>query len=98
MDWKYRTVGALVCALLLFVAPAAFAQPSAETGYSTPTGDVQQQLGGASDTARLNTVVVENRGGSLPFTGLDVGLAGAAGGFLLAIGLAARRLSRSEIS
>ena len=95
MHFKHRSIGAAVCALLLFAAPAASAQTSAQPGYSTPAGNVQQQVGGGHDAPSPNTV--ENRGGSLPFTGLDLGLVGAAGGFLLAVGFAVRRLSRSEI-
>jgi len=94
MRSKHPTVGAAVCALLLFAAPAASAQTSAQSGYSTPAGNVQQRVGGGHDAPRPDTV--ENRGGSLPFTGLDLGLVGAAGGFLLAVGFAVRRLSRSE--
>jgi hypothetical protein len=97
MNSKHPTVCAVVCALLLFAAPAASAQTSAQSGYSTPAGDVQHKVRGAHDPRRSNAVVVENRGGSLPFTGLDLGLVGAAGGVLLGLGFAIRRLSRSEI-
>jgi hypothetical protein len=99
MNCKHPAVGAaVVCALLLFAAPAALAQTSARSGYSTPAGNVQQQLGGADDARRPNTVVVQGGGASLPFSGLDLGLVGAAGGVLLALGFAVRRLSRSVIS
>jgi len=94
MHWKYPALGALVCALLLFAAPAAFAQTSAQSGYSTPAGNVQQQLGGANDAPRPSKVA-QNRGGTLPFTGLDLGLVARAASALLAIALAARRLSGS---
>ena len=95
---KHPAVGAAVCALLLFAAPAASAETSAQPGYSTPAGNIQQQVGGGHDAPRPRTAPVESRGGSLPFTGLDLGLVGAAGGVLLAAGFAVRRLSRSGIS
>jgi hypothetical protein len=99
MNWKHPAVGAVVCVVLLFAAPTALAQTSAQSGYSTPAGNVQQRLGGADDARRSSTVVVENRGGgSLPFTGLDLGLVAAVGGLLLATGYVVRRLGRSVTS
>jgi hypothetical protein len=96
MNLKHPAVGAVVCALLLFAAPAALAQPSARSAYSTPAGSIQENVGGGEDPPSGHKVA-ESRGGSLPFTGLDLGLVGAVGGVLLAAGLAARRLSRMEI-
>ena len=97
MNMKHPTLGAaVVIALLLLAAPGASAAPSAQSGYSTPAGNVQQKLGGAHDPRRPNTGVVENRGGTLPFTGLDLGLVGVAGAVLLAFGLGVRRVSRLE--
>jgi hypothetical protein len=94
---KHPVVGAVVCALLLFAAPAASAQTSAQPGYSTPAGSVEQQVGGRHDAPRSRTVAVERRGATLPFTGLDLGFVAAAGGVLLALGFAVRRLTRLEI-
>ena len=98
MNTKHLTLGAAVAAvaLLLFAATGASAATSAQSGYSAPAGNVQQKLGGAQDPRRPKTVVVENRGGILPFTGLDLGLVGVAGAVLLAFGLGVRRLSRLE--
>jgi hypothetical protein len=96
MHWKHRTAGTLVCVLLLCAAPAAFAQSSAQTGYSTPAGEVQQQIG--HDSPSSHTAAAKSRGGGLPFTGMDVGLVGAAGALLLGAGFAARRLSRPVTS
>jgi hypothetical protein len=92
---KHRFAGALVCALLLVAAPAAIAQTSAQTGYSSPAGEVQQQLGQSPEPARSHTAAAKSNDGGLPFTGLDVGLVGAAGAILLAAGFAARRLGRT---
>jgi len=96
MHSKHPAVGAVVCAVLLFAAPVASAQTAAQTSYTAPAGNVQQQVGGAHDPTPPNAVAADNRGGSLPFTGLDLGLVAAAGCVLLAIGFAVRRLSRSE--
>ena len=98
MHWKHRSTGALVCALLLVVAPSAIAQTSAQTGYSSPAGEVQQQLGHSPDSTRSQTAAAKSEGAGLPFTGLDIGLVGAAGAVLLAAGFAARRLSRPMTS
>ena len=98
MHWKHRFAGTLVCALLLFSAPAAIAQTSAQTGYSSPAGEVQQQLGHPNEPAGSHAAAAKSKGGGLPFTGLDVALVGAAGAVLLAAGFAAKRLSRPMTS
>jgi hypothetical protein len=94
MHLKHPAVSALVCALLLFAAPAAIAQTAAEHGYGAPAGNVQERLGGP-DPPRAHTVAADEQGGSLPFSGLDLGLVGAAGAVLLGFGFAVRRLSNS---
>ena len=94
MHFKHRSIGAAVCALLLFAAPAASAQTSAQPGYSTPAGNVQQQVGGGHDAPSPNTV--ENRGGSLPFTGLDLTLMVVGGTALLLAGAGLRRAARNR--
>ena len=78
-----------------FAVSWAFAQSSAENGYSQPAGSVQQQVGpsGSEDHSAKSS-----EGGQLPFTGLDIALVAAAGGVLLAIGFGIRRLSRSELA
>jgi hypothetical protein len=93
MQVKYVIVGPAVCAALLFTAPTAFAQSAAQQGYGQPGGSVEQQLGSAQHHR-----VVKTSGGGLPFTGLDLGLVGGAGGVLLAMGFGIRRLSRSELA
>jgi hypothetical protein len=101
MRLRNITVGALLCIALFVVAGPAYAQSSAENGYSEPAGSVQQQLGSSSDDGRdvPPTVTNEDSGSSkLPFTGLDIALVVAAGGVLLAMGLGIRRLSRTEVA
>jgi hypothetical protein len=95
MHFKHPALGALVCALLLLAAPAAFAQTAAQHGYAEPAGSVQQKLGGARDVPRAHTVAAHDQAGGLPFSGLDLGLVGAAGGVLLGFGFAVRRLANS---
>ena len=86
-------LGALVCALMLFAAPAAFAQ-AVQHGYAGPAGDIQQQIG-RDAPAPPHTASGDDPGVSLPFTGLDLGLVGIAGCFLVVAGFAARRISNS---
>jgi hypothetical protein len=97
MNRSTITVGAVVLAAPFSASPA-FAQTAAQDGYSQPAGSVQQQLGSARDEPHSKTVALTNRDRSLPFTGLDLGLVGAAGSVLLALGLATRRLGRRDVS
>jgi hypothetical protein len=90
MHLKHVAVGGAVYAALLFAAPAGVAQTPAQRGYSAPAGSVQQQLG--QDDPSADSGAADNDAGALPFTGLDLGLVGVAGGMLLAIGLGVRRL------
>ena len=99
MRLRNITVGALLCIALFAVAGPAYAQSSAENGYSEPAGSVQQQLGSSSDDGKDATpTVTKTSSSTLPFTGLDIALVVAAGGVLLAMGLGIRRLSRTEVA
>jgi hypothetical protein len=91
MHLKHLTVGAAVFAALLVAAPAGVAQTAAQRGYSAPAGSVQQQIGHDDPSARVKAAS-DDAGGGLPFSGLDLGLLGGAGGILLATGLGVRRL------
>ena len=92
-----------ISAMLLLGAPSAFAQTSAQKGYSTPGGTVQTQLenggkgnnpGNSTSVTTPERVTQARDNGKLPFTGLDLVLVVGAGGLLLALGLGMRRLSR----
>ena len=98
MRVKNVSVGAVVCAALLFAAPTAFALSAAQQGYSQPAGSVQEQLGGAHPQPVAKPIVTSSNSGGLPFTGFDLGLVAAAGGVLLAMGFGIRRLSRSKLT
>jgi hypothetical protein len=103
MRLNKKFLAGTVSAALLIGAPAAYGETSAQQGYSKPGGIVQTQLENGTDNippgAVTETTTVSsaksNSGGSLPFTGLDLVLVVAAGGILVGLGLAMRRLSRS---
>ncbi len=64
-----------------FWTPTTAAASSATQGYEPPGGRVQ---------------VETHRHGTLPFTGMDISLAGIAGVVLVGMGVGIRRLSRPE--
>jgi hypothetical protein len=95
MQRKYSTLGGLVCAALLFAAfstSAASAKSAAQHGYSTPAGEVQQQLGSPGETRQARATGIDR----LPFTGIDIALVLAAGLVLMTMGVTIRRLSRAR--
>lgn len=101
-----KILAGTISAMLLLAAPA-FAQSSAQQGYSKPGGVVQTQLenggkgnspGASTSTPAASTPAVTKSSGKLPFTGLDLVLVVGAGGILLALGFGMRRLSRSTIA
>ena len=102
MRLSKKVLAGTISAALLVGAPSAFAQTSAQKGYSKPGGIVQTQVdnggggnnpGGSTSTPEATTP--ERASGKLPFTGLDLVLVVAAGGLLLGLGLGMRRLSRT---
>jgi hypothetical protein len=91
-----------ISAALLVGAPSAFGASSAQQGYSKPGGIVQTQLennGGSNNPGAVvstpENITESKSAGKLPFTGLDLVLVVAAGGLLLGLGLAMRRMMRS---
>ena len=91
-------------ALLAFAAPAAFAQSGSEgySGSNVVAGLDQGGSGGGNsggnsgEVAPAQTTPVQataDEGGSLPFTGADLGVLAAAGGILLSLGFGLRRLT-----
>ena len=84
-------------ALLAFAAPAAFAESGSE-GYGGSNVVAGLEQGGGTDTgAPVQAAPVQaaaaDEGGSLPFTGADLGVLAVAGGLLLGLGLGLRRLT-----
>jgi hypothetical protein len=78
-------------ALLAFAAPAAFAQSGTE-GYGGSNVVAGLEQGGGGDTS-APVQAAADEGGSLPFTGADLGVLAVAGGLLLGLGLGLRRLT-----
>ena len=87
MRIRKTSIAVLIGAGLAVSAPVATAATSpVQQGYSTTAGVVQTQVNSPK----------EQSSGELPFTGLDVGLVGAAGAMLLGAGFGIRRLSRTS--
>jgi hypothetical protein len=99
MRLSKKFLAGTVSAALLLGAPSAFAQSSAQQGYSKPGGAVQTQIDNGGPTPPAEVIQtpekVQKKSSTLPFTGLDLVLVVGAGGILLALGLGMRRLSRS---
>lgn len=84
-----------VAALLALSAPAAFAQSGSE-GYGGSNVVAGLEQGGGDDSGGPTggpTAAATDEGGSLPFTGADLGVLAAAGGLLLGLGFGLRRLT-----
>lgn len=77
-----KRIAALAVVIALMVPGTALAQGSSTCQAYNP------------QTCAVTRNAPSSRAGSLPFTGLDVGLLAAGGGVLLGAGLVVRRLSR----
>jgi hypothetical protein len=101
MRLSKKFLAGTLSAALLFGAPSAFAQSSAQKGYSKPGGIVETQIQNGSPpppgeiVSTPEQATQKKSSGKLPFTGLDLVLVVAAGGLLLGLGLGMRRLSRT---
>lgn len=93
-----RKILAIAVIAMMLVPAAALAQSSRD-GYAGPnnvvSGIEQGGGGGGNDPSGGGGTVVRaaDNGGSLPFTGADLGVLAAAGGMLLALGFGLRRLT-----
>ena len=85
-----------LAALMMFVALAipgsAFAADSSVGAYNDSNQVAGLQEGGGSDDGGSSPTTTDD-GGSLPFTGADLGVLAAAGGFLLLLGFGLRRMT-----
>jgi hypothetical protein len=102
MRLSKKFLAGTISAAMLIGAPSASAVSSAQQGYSKPGGIVQTQLENSGGSGNPGAVVQTpeqatpaKSSGTLPFTGLDLVLVVGAGGLLLGLGLAMRRLTRS---
>ncbi len=86
----------VVALALLAVAPAAFGAGAVTDGYGGEGGGVLGAVnsGGGNGTPPTQVQVAETSDGSLPFTGLDIGLLALGGGVLVGVGVGLRRLAR----
>jgi hypothetical protein len=95
---------AVVCALLLVPGTAIAASPTQDAysgvaGVQQDSGTPGAQVSPASESAEVgpvSTEEVESAGGTLPFTGLEVGLIAVVGAALLGGGVVLYRLNRRE--
>lgn len=107
---KLCTIAVAAVGAVLLVAPAAFAEPTggaAQTSpsleaYSGPGGAIQTEIEPSPEPTPPEPIPPLRRvekpqeaSAKLPFTGLDLGLVGAAGGVLLMLGFGIRRLIRA---
>ncbi len=93
-----------IMALLVFTlgAPTALAgSKGCPNGYCGNAGGVQQQLGGGGPSqptgANTPSTGVRPTGGTLPFTGLELGLLVVGGTLLVLVGGSLRRLTRARV-
>jgi len=93
-----RRISAFLAVALLSLAftGSAYAQSATEDAYSGVAG-VQQFGGGDGAGGEAAVVSDTSSSGSLPFTGLDVGLIVLAGVALVGTGLVIRRVSQPSL-
>ena len=100
MKANRKTIAAAVMALALAAPAPVFAAEASIDGYGEDSTVLQNidegDPKGTPDSNPASTpTAATDAGGKLPFTGLDLGLLGVAGGALMALGLGMRRLTRS---
>ncbi len=103
MKRLHKTIVASIAALCLLVPGAAMAQSSSLEGYSEPRADIEgsSTSGGdpgdrsGGDPSGADPAAETAGSGSLPFTGLDLGLMAAGGVVLAGMGFGMRRLSQA---
>src|SRR3954464_7967778 len=99
-----KLFAALIVGAFMALPAGAIAQ-SSEGGYNQPGGVVQDQIQTQPAQAQSDNTppaattaapaAASDQGGQLPFTGFDLALVVAAGGFLLLLGFGIRPLTRA---
>ena len=94
-----KTIVASIAALCLLVPGAAMAQSSSLEGYSEPRAEIEGSSTSGGDPGDRSggdpVAATADETGSLPFTGLDLGLMAAGGVVLAGMGFGMRRLSQA---
>jgi hypothetical protein len=90
---KIKKLLAIAGVIALLAPSAALAQSSDESygGDNSVVAGLEQGGGGGGGGG--STTPTQTSGGSLPFTGADLGVVAAAGGLLLGLGFGLRRLT-----
>jgi len=83
-----------VVAFALFAAVPAFGADATTDAYGGRGGGVLGAVDSGGGNGQPPAQVAETSGGSLPFTGLDVGLLALGGVLLVGVGVGLRRVSR----
>jgi hypothetical protein len=100
---KIKKIVAIASAIALLAPSAAFAASGSEEGGYAGSNDVVAGLeqgsggGGGGGGGGSNGTTSGNAGGSLPFTGSDLGVIAGAGTLLLGLGFGLRRLTHRPI-
>jgi hypothetical protein len=84
-----------VVAVALAIAAPAYAQNAVSDAYAGKGGGIVGTVeGGNGPTASTSQPVEVSNNGSLPFTGLDIGLLALGGVALVGVGVGLRRFAR----
>ena len=93
---KMKRLVAVACALAVLAPSTAYAQSSSDEAYggeNNVVAGLQQGSGGGGGPSGPTASPTRTQGGSLPFTGADLGVVAAAGGLLFGLGFGLRRLT-----
>lgn len=97
MDRMKKGIAALACVVFLALPGAAFAQ-SGVSGYedngSQVQGLVQGGGGGGDTTTSAAPATAADTGGTLPFTGAELGVLAGTGAVLVLLGFGLRRMTQ----
>ena len=91
---RHALLMVVVAFALLAVAPVAYGAGAVTDGYGGKGGGVLGAVNSGGGNGSPPAQVAEASSGSLPFTGLDIGLLALGGGVLIAVGFGLRRLAR----
>lgn len=95
---RFMKIFTVVTVVAAFAAPsAAFAATASQNGYGDDNANILpavQDNGGGDDGGDVAAAVVtDDEGGSLPFTGAELGVLAGAGALLVLLGFGLRRLT-----